>query len=573
MRDQDPDPTALFDKHRHLLDRARAATADRTNWSAYDDAPPSGPADADRADAWLREQCGRPFPLDHPGTPRRQDDEVSPYTGEPLGISYPHATPDELIEAAEKAWEGWRTADAPVRVGVCLEICEQLFAANDRLAAAAMHTTGQSRGMSLAGSGTNALDRGLEAIAMAYEALRRTPSGAPWSRAFGRTTVTLDKRYRVQPLGVAVVIACASFPAWNVYPALFANLATGNPVVVKPHPTSVLQMALAVGICREVIAAAGFDTDLVTLAVDSVAEPVAQRLVRHEKTRIVDFTGSAGFGEWIEANARRTQVYTETSGTNSVLLESVTDPEPVLRALAGSLCLFSAQMCTSPQNIFVPREGLRTATGVLTVDELAAALADAIRAVSTVPRRAAAVMGAVQSARTLDELALLTEEVRRRGSVVLEPAGYPHPEHPGARTSGPLLARIDVADHDLYGFERFGPVAFLITCDDAGQALARATEDAREGGAITAFVYSTDEAYLERAEEGYARAGAALTVNLTGPMPLNFSAAFSDYHVTGLNPAGTATLTDESFIAGRFRVVQSRRPAPNAGHHRSGASS
>ena len=50
--------------------------------------------------------------------------------------------------------------------------------------------------------------------------------------------------------------------------------------------------------------------------------------------------------------------------------------------------------------------------------------------------------------------------------------------------------------------------------------------------------------------------------NLTGPMPLNFSAAFSDYHVTGLGPAGNACLTDEAFVAGRFRVVQHREPAP-----------
>ena len=41
---------------------------------------------------------------------------------------------------------------------------------------------------------------------------------------------------------------------------------------------------------------------------------------------------------------------------------------------------------------------------------------------------------------------------------------------------------------------------------------------------------------------------------------MQYSAAFSDYHVTGLNPAGTATVTDEAFIAGRFRVVQNRRP-------------
>ena len=56
-------------------------------------------------------------------------------------------------------------------------------------------------------------------------------------------------------------------------------------------------------------------------------------------------------------------------------------------------------------------------------------------------------------------------------------------------------------------------------------------------------------------------AGAQLTCNLTGPMPLNFAAAYSDYHVTGLNPAGNATLTDLAFVASRFRITQSRAPA------------
>jgi hypothetical protein len=44
-------------------------------------------------------------------------------------------------------------------------------------------------------------------------------------------------------------------------------------------------------------------------------------------------------------------------------------------------------------------------------------------------------------------------------------------------------------------------------------------------------------------------------------MPLNFAASYSDYHVTGLNPAGNATLTDPSFVSSRFRIAQSRRPA------------
>ncbi|MEV0973181.1 phenylacetic acid degradation protein PaaN [Microtetraspora glauca] len=545
----------LFDKHRATLERAVEACRTRESWSAYGE-PPAADADAFEA------QLGKPFDDDGPGTPHPQTDEVSPYTGEPLGVSYRRATVDELVEAANRAWPRWRDADPRVRTGVCLEMCERIHAAD--LAHATMHTTGQSFGMSLTGSGTNALDRGIEAIAQAYSAMTRVPATARWSRSFGTSTVELSKRYRLVPKGVAVVIACASFPAWNVYPALFASLATGNPVIVKPHPSSVLQMAMAVRACRRVLAEAGFDPGLIGLAVDTVAEPVTKPLVRHPAVRIVDFTGSAAFGSWVEANAFPAIAYTETSGVNSVLMHSVGELQPVLRALAGSLCLFSAQMCTSPQNIYVPRAGLPTAGGRVGAEDVAEGLAEAVRAIATVPRRAAAVLGAIQSPATVALLEQVTEQAAARGRVLLAPQPYEHPEHPKARTSGPLLARVDVADRDLFAGERFGPVAFVIACNDADQALAMAARDAREHGAITAFAYSSDEGYLERAEDAYALAGAALTSNLTGAMPLNFSAAYSDYHVTGLNPAGNASLTDDSFVAGRFRVTQSRRAAAAA---------
>ena len=101
----------------------------------------------------------------------------------------------------------------------------------------------------------------------------------------------------------------------------------------------------------------------------------------------------------------------------------------------------------------------------------------------------------------------------------------------------------------------------MITTDDRNAALAEAAADARAGGGITAFLYCTDELYTERAIAAYSAAGAQLTCNLTGPMPLNFAAAYSDYHVTGLNPAGNATLTDLAFVASRFRITQSRAPA------------
>ena len=53
-------------------------------------------------------------------------------------------------------------------------------------------------------------------------------------------------------------------------------------------------------------------------------------------------------------------------------------------------------------------------------------------------------------------------------------------------------------------------------------------------------------------------AGVALSINLTGGVFVNQSAAFSDFHGTGANPAANASLTDAAFVASRFRVVQHR---------------
>jgi acyl-CoA reductase-like NAD-dependent aldehyde dehydrogenase len=144
--------------------------------------------------------------------------------------------------------------------------------------------------------------------------------------------------------------------------------------------------------------------------------------------------------------------------------------------------------------------------------------------------------------------------------VVVDSAPYAHPDYPAARTASPLLLRVTTAARDLYREERFGPIGFIIEADDAEAALRAATADVREAGGITAFAYSTRDEFLAEAESAYAVAGAQLTCNLTGPMPLNFAASYSDFHVTGLNPAGNATLTDAAFVAARFRIAQSRRP-------------
>jgi phenylacetic acid degradation protein paaN len=559
------DATALrwYEQHAAALESAVEACRKRSYFTLFPETPDRHRGGAVVADAGVssyRALLGRTFDLDQPGTIGRLAGEVSPYTLEPLGIDYPRADVDVLFAAAGEAMSRWAQGSPRVRLGVCMEIVDRLYDELFVAAQAVMHTAGQSGPMSYAGSGTNALDRGVEALAYASVAMNDVPAESTWERRFGSTTIRLRKHYRLVPRGVAVCFTCATFPTWNAYPAMFANLATGNAVIVKPHPTAVLPMALAVRTFRTVLAEAGFDPNLVTLCLDTVEEPIGKHLVGHPGAAIVDFTGSARFGAWVEANAHPRLCYTETSGVNTVVVESVDDIEPVLKSLAMTLSLFSAQMCTSPQNVYVPRDGVRYSGGRLSPGDFGAALAEALDQIAAEPKRAASICAAVQSPTTpalVDELAA---SGAKRGSVLRASASYVHPEFPRARTRTPLLLGVEAGANDLYGEERFGPIGFVITTSDRDSALATAASDARAGGGLTAFVYSTDDDYVGRAVDAYSRAGAQLTCNLTGPMPLNFAAAYSDYHVTGLNPAGNATLTDLAFVASRFRITQSRSP-------------
>ena len=433
---------------------------------------------------------------------------------------------------------------------------EHLF----EIAHAVMHTAGQSYNMAYTGSGVNALDRAIEALVYADQAMGAVATSATWQRKFGKAHISLQKTYRLVPRGVAVCFTCATFATWNAWPSMMASLATGNAVIVKPHPSAVLPMAISVRAFRRVLAQFGFDPNLVSMVLDTSSEPIGKILVQHPETDIVDFTGSVKFGQWVEANAYPALCFTETAGCNTVVLDSADDLDAAIRSLATTLCMFSAQMCTSPQNIYVPKQGVRTPQGIVSFDEVSQRLAAAVDALGSDPKKASMILATIQSPATLAQMQQLQQDIGSHGKVLLAPKAYTHPEFPNARTSTPLMLQVKAGAGDWYRGERFGPVSFVIECESAQDALHHAASDVRQFGGLTAFLYSSDEDFIAQAEDAYSQAGAQLTINLTGPMPLNFAAAYSDYHVTGLNPAGNASLTDLSFVASRFRITQSRRP-------------
>jgi phenylacetic acid degradation protein paaN len=548
----------LTEKHLATLAAARAATRARAFWAAFPEHfGPYGEDGAATGKAAFEAYLGKKFPLDQPEVDAYAGSERSPY-GFELGIGYPHSPTDALLAAATAAIPAWRDAGPDVRAAVCIEILVRLNERSHELAHAVMHTTGQAYVMAFQAGGPHAQDRALEAIAYAYDEMTRHAGSALWEKPQGkRPPLRLQKTFRLAPRGVACVIGCNTFPTWNGYPGLFASLATANAVVVKPSRRAVLPLAVTVAVAREVLAEVGFDPNLVTLAADGEGERRAAELALRPEVKIVDYTGSSEFGDWLEQTARQAIVFTEKAGVNTVVIDSTSDYKGMLDNLAFTLSLYSGQMCTTTQNVIVPRTGIETDAGHKSFDDVGADLAAAIEELLSDDARAIAVLGAIAT----DEILERNERAGSFGKTLLASRAIGHPEYPKAMVRTPTLIAVDDGDGGgPHLEEQFGPIAFLVAVDDTAAALRLLGATTSRYGAITAGVYSTEESVLEQAELVALEAGVALSENLTGGIFVNQSAAFSDFHASAANPGANASLTDVAFVASRFHVIQSRRP-------------
>lgn len=549
-------PHPMFEKHQALLQQAVDAIASRAYWSPYPESPRAyGETAIEDGRQAFEAYRNAQFYLDQPGVVGRGGNEVSPY-GLPLNVSYPQCSADALIAAGKAAMPAWIKAGPDTRAGVCLEILARLNARSFEMAHAVMHTTGQPLMMAFQAAGPHAQDRGLEAVAYAWREMKHVPETAIWEKPQGKNPpLKMEKKFTIMPRGVALNIACSTFPTWNGYPGLFASLVTGNPVIFKAHPTVILPLAISVAVARQVLKEAGFDSNLVSLLIDDPAAPVAKDVAQKPDVRLIDYTGGPDFGNWLEENCRHAVVYTEKAGVNCIVVDSIDDYKAMLRNLAFTLSLYSGQMCTTPQTIFVSREGVKTPEGVVSSEQFGRDLANAVSKFLDDPARAVEVLGAIQSQATAARI----EAAQALGEVLRPSSAIAHPQWPEARVRSPLILKVPASNERAYMEERFGPISLVVETDTTAESLATAERVIREQGAITFSLYSTNPLVTQLGEEAALRAGVALSINLTGGVFVNQSAGFSDFHATGANPAANACLTDSAFVANRFFVVQSRR--------------
>ncbi|CUI67476.1 phenylacetic acid degradation protein PaaN [Achromobacter xylosoxidans] len=548
----------FFERHQPQLEQALAAAALRGYWSPFAESPSPrnyGETANDDGRAAFEALRGKPFPLNLHDADGTVGGEKSPY-GFDLGITYPHVPAAKLVAASKRALQDWRRAGPQAWVGVSLEILARLNKLSFEMAYAVQHTTGQGFMMAFQAGGPHAQDRGFEAVAYAWQEMSRIPGVAIWEKPQGKNDpIRMEKHFTVVPRGVALVIGCSTFPTWNGYPGLFASLATGNTVIVKPHPGAILPLALTVKVAREVLQEAGFDPDVVLLAAHTAEEDTARQLALDPAVKIIDFTGSTANGDWLENNARQALVYTEKAGVNQVIIDSAADLKGVARNLAFSLALYSGQMCTAPQNIYVPRDGIQTPEGRVSFDEVAAALGAAVDKLGADAAKAVELTGAIQNEGIVERI----EKARALGlPVVADSKALTHPQFENARVRTPLLLRAE-AGNPAISQEWFGPIAFVVATDSTAHSIQIARDSVIEHGALSLSAYTTSNEVAQQVQEAAEESGVSLSLNLTGAVFVNQTAAFSDFHGTGANPAANAALSDSAYVSNRFRVVQTRR--------------
>ncbi len=292
------------------------------------------------------------------------------------------------------------------------------------------------------------------------------------------------------------------------------------------------------------------------LAIDTPDAQITKDLAEHEGVKVIDYTGNSEFGSYLEGLKNKT-VFTEKTGVNSIILDSCDNLDKVLANVAFSISLYSGQMCTAPQNFFIPKDGVKTPDGMVSFDDVVAKFNEQVAGLANNPKAGPYVLGAVQNPLTLER----TKEASKLGTTVLEPGTIENPMFKSARVCTPTVLTVESSEVAVFSEELFGPIALMIKTNDTDESIALASDLASKHGAISCGAYTTNEEIKFKIKDAMSLSYTPVSFNLTGAIYVNQNAAFSDFHVTGGNPAGNASFTNTEYVAKRFVWVGFREPA------------
>ena len=552
----------LFEQHASTLNAAVEANRNRL-FHAHWPEPPSGKIYGETAQEEglqaFKAALNNAFDFPHQkGSEGTVGAEHSPF-GFPLNISYPAYSADVLIANANESLKQWKKLTVTERAGILIECLERASKHFFAIGFSTMHTTGQGFIMGFQASGPHAFDRALESIATGYMALDAFASSAHWTKPMGKMQVDLKKEYHVRPKGINLTIGCSTFPIWNSFPGMFASLITGNVAIAKTHPSAILPLAICIQSFQETLASLGLDPHIIQIAIDSQEKPLTLALAEQKDIQTIDYTGSSAFGNQLEKliTGSTKELFTEKAGVNCALIGEVNNLDAVLDNIAFSLCLYSGQMCTTTQNIYVPKSGVITPEGIISFDDICLKLKEKVDALVFNEKMGPGTLGALHSPAVKSRI----EKAKASGLIIIRDSeSVSQQGFDNALSCSPLILKADSAHQEIVHEEWFGPISFMIPVEDISTGIKVMADSIKQHGALTALLHLNDEGLMNQAVDQLVDAGVNISFNLVGPIWVNQSAGFSDFHGTGANPAGNASFADLSFVSRRYNIIGMRRP-------------
>src|SRR6202166_4798743 len=202
------------------------------------------------------------------------------------------------------------------------------------------------------------VESGVNAFAAAEKALDEIP----WTRQWGKTTVTME------PVGVAGMITAWNANALFICLKLASAVAAGCTVIIKPSELSSLQTQVLVEALHE----ANLPRGLLNV-VTGRGNIVGAELVRNPDVAKISFTGSVAVGQTIMRDGAATmkRVTLELGGKSPNILLDDADLEKALPMALGIAFLNSGQACAAGTRLLVPRSRLAAVKRAI-VDAMAA---------------------------------------------------------------------------------------------------------------------------------------------------------------------------------------------------------
>ena len=330
--------------------------------------------------------------------------------------------------------------------------------------------------------------------ANAFLAAERGVQELPWTRSWGKTTVTLE------PVGVAGLITAWNANALFICLKLASAVGAGCTVVIKPSELSSLQTQVML----ECLDAAKLPQGVCNVVIGR-GNVVGAELVRNPDVAKISFTGSVAVGQSIMRDGAATmkRVTLELGGKSpTVLLDDAALEQAIPSALVLAF-MNSGQACAAGTRLLVPKSRL---------DAVKRAIVDTMRSFPVGdPADPTTAVGPMVSQNQYERVqSYIRKGIEEGAEVLVGGEGHPAGFEAGYFVKPTVFVNVK-NDMTIAQEEIFGPVLCVITYDSEDEAI-RIANDSKYG--LHSCVLGTD---LQRARRvaSQVRAGRVVINGMT----------------------------------------------------------